>query len=215
MSFSNFLGVVEFANTNTANQNTTLLDTATGALTRRNNLLRPRWYSTSTTLPNGEVYIQGGLSGEDRPEIRSLTGTQRLLDGVDTSALQYAFPRNFVAPDGRVFGYDTYGQMYFVNASGNGTITRVGTLASQYASDSGSAALYRPGRILQLGGNSNSVAVIDITGATPVVTATQSLASQRQWVNATILPDGKVRHVYSACVVEQDAAAIANQLGKC
>ena len=53
--------------------------------------------------------------------------------------------------------------------------------------------MFRPGRILQLGGNSSGAAVIDINGGgTPAVTPTQSLSSQRQWVNATILADGKV-----------------------
>ena len=32
---------------------------------------RARWYSTSTTLLNGEIYIQGGSGGTDRPEIRA------------------------------------------------------------------------------------------------------------------------------------------------
>ena len=52
--------------------------------------------------------------------------------------------------------------------------------------------MFRPGRILQFGGNSNSALVIDINGGTPVVTPTQSMSSQRRWVNATVLADGKV-----------------------
>lgn len=178
--------------TNTPNQNSNLIDVAGGTISRRNNLLRPRWYSTSTTLPTGEIYIQGGAGGEDRPEMRGLTGSFRLLSGADTSTLHYSFPRNFVAPDGRIFGYDTNGQMYFVNTTGIGAVSFAGQLANAYASDSGSAAMFRPGRILQLGGNSNGAVVIDIGNASPIVTPTQSLSSQRQWVNATILADGKV-----------------------
>ena len=53
---------------------------------------RARWYSSSTTLLNGEVYIQGGTGGTDHPEIRSLDGDFRLLSGADTSALQLLFP---------------------------------------------------------------------------------------------------------------------------
>jgi len=122
-----------------------------------------------------------------------LTGTFRLLAGANTSALDFWYPRSFVAPDGRVFGYDSNGLMYYVNASGTGSLANVGQLDAQYAGKSGSAAMFRPGRILQLSGNSNGAAVIDISGAgTPVVTPTQSLSSQRQWVNATILADGKV-----------------------
>ena len=41
--------------------------------------------------------------------------------------------------------------------------------------------MFRPGRILQIGGASNGAVVIDITGGTPVVTPTQSMSSQRRW----------------------------------
>ncbi len=52
--------------------------------------------------------------------------------------------------------------------------------------------MFRPGRILQFGGNSNGAIVIDINGASPTVTPTQSMSSQRRWVTATMLADGKV-----------------------
>ena len=51
--------------------------------------------------------------------------------------------------------------------------------------------MFRPGRILQFGGNSNGAIVIDITGGTPVVTPTQSMSSQRRLVNATVLPTAR------------------------
>ena len=178
---------------NTPNQNSTVLDVAAGTLARRSDLQRPRWYSSSITLTNGETYIQGGSGGTDRPEVRSLTGAFRLLTGADTSTFNFYYPRNFVAPDGRVFGYDSNGQMYYINTSGSGAVTLSGQFNSLYAGESGSAAMFRPGRILQIGGHSSAAQIIDVTGAgTPVLTPTQSLSSQRQWVNATILANGKV-----------------------
>ena len=75
------------------------------------------------------------------------------------------YPRNFIAPDGRVFGYDSNGRMYYVNPTGTGTITNVGQFASNYRASDASAAMFRPGRILQFGGNSNGALVIDITAA--------------------------------------------------
>ena len=48
---------------------------------------RARWYSTSITLINGETYIQGGSGGADRPEIRGLDGSFRLMSGINTSAI--------------------------------------------------------------------------------------------------------------------------------
>jgi len=178
--------------TNTGNNNSNIFDPATNTLTRANNMNRARWYSTATTLANGETYIQGGSSGGDLPEIRSASGTFRLLSNANTSALQALYPRNWVAPDGRVFGYDSSGVMYYVDPAGLGSVTTVGQLAAANRGGDASAAMFRPGRILQYGGASNGAVVIDITGGSPVVTPTQSMSSQRRLSTATLLPDGKV-----------------------
>jgi YVTN family beta-propeller protein len=180
--------------TNGPNNNSNLFDAASNTLTRGPNMQRARWYSSATTLITGETYLQGGSGGGDRPEIRGTDGVFRLLSGADTSTIGTSFPRNFVAPDGRVFGYDPgNGRMYFVNPAGSGSISFSGSFST--SSTGGwysSTAMYRPGRILQLGGNSNGAYVIDITGATPVITPTSAMSSTRAWVNATVLPDGKV-----------------------
>ena len=177
--------------TNTANNNSNLFDYNVDTLTRQDNMNRARWYSSTITLLDGEVYTQGGKSGEDHPEIRSPNGNFRLLSGADTSALFYYFPRNFIAPDGRVFGYDANGNMYYVNTSGAGSLTALWQYSGPKGRES-SAAMYRPGRILQFGGSTKTAKIIDITGGTPVLTSTGGLSSQRMWVNATILADGKV-----------------------
>jgi len=180
------------ATTNTGNNNSNLFSPATNTLARGSNMNRARWYSSSTTLLNGDVYIQGGSGGTDRPEVRQADGTFRLLSGANTSAFDFMYPRNFIAPDGRVFGYDSAGRMYYVDTNGAGSVTQVGQFASSYGSADASAAMFRPGRILQFGGNSNGAIVIDIRNGAPVVTPTASMSSQRRLVNATILPDGKV-----------------------
>lgn len=177
--------------TNTGNNNSNLFDYNNDTLTRQGNMSRARWYSSSTTLLNGETYVQGGSGGTDRPEIRAQSGTFRLLSGANTSGFDFMFPRNFIAPDGRVFGYDSGGRMYYVNTGGTGSITTAGQFSGPTGSDS-TAAMFRPGRILQFGGNSSGAVVIDINGAAPSVTTTQSLTSRRRLGSATILPDGKV-----------------------
>jgi YVTN family beta-propeller protein len=178
--------------TNTGNNNTNVLDLSSNVLSRGNNINRQRWYSSSTALLNGEIYIQGGSGGTDRPEVRALDGTFRLLSGSNTSSLDFMYPRNFIAPDGRVFGYDSAGRMYYVNPTGTGSFTSVGQFSASYTGSDASAAMFRPGRILQFGGASNGAAVIDITSGTPTVTATQSMSTQRRLVNAAILPNGRV-----------------------
>jgi YVTN family beta-propeller protein len=181
------------ATTNTGNNNSNVLDLSSSILSRGNNMNRARWYSGSTVLLNGEVYIQGGSSGTDRPEVRQSNGTFRLLSSADTSTLDFMYPRNFIAPDGRVFGYDSNGKMYYINPTGTGAITTVGQFATSYRASDASAAMFRPGRILQFGGNSNGALVIDISaGGTPVLTPTGSMSSQRRLVNATVLPNGQV-----------------------
>jgi PA14 domain-containing protein/galactose oxidase-like protein/K319-like protein len=181
------------ATTNTGNNKSNIFNYNTDTLTRGNNMNRARWYSTATALSNGEVYIQGGTGGADLPEIRAIDGTFRLLSDANTSALHYWYPRNFVAPDGRVFGFDSAGVMYYVDTNGPGSITTVGLLAAPYRGNDAGAAMFRPGRILQFGGASNGAIVIDIRGGgTPVLTPTQSMSTQRRLATATLLADGKV-----------------------
>ena len=178
--------------TNTGNNNSNLFTLSSNTLARGNNMNRPRWYSSSTTLLNGDTYIQGGSGGTDRPEVRQADGTFRLLSGANTSAYDFMYPRNFIAPDGRVFGYDSAGRMYYINPTGTGAVTTMGQFNGAYTGSDSSAAMFRPGRILQFGGASNGAAVIDIRSATPTVTATQSMGSQRRLSTATVLPNGRV-----------------------
>ena len=177
--------------TNQPNINSNIYTGSTNGFARAGNMNRPRWYAASTTLTNGEIYIQGGLGGSDLPEIRSASGAFRLLS-TNTSDLDYYYPHNYVTSDGRVFGFDSLGKMYYVNAS-TGARSNVGQFASSYAGADTTSAMFRPGRILQFGGNSSGALVIDVTaGGTPVVKATQSLSSQRRLASATVLADGRV-----------------------
>ena len=54
--------------TNTGNNNSNIFNGTTNSLTRGPNMSRNRWYATSTTLINGEIYVQGG-SGGDRESV--------------------------------------------------------------------------------------------------------------------------------------------------
>lgn len=184
--------MVNGGSTNVGNNNTNIFNPANNTLTRGNNLNRARWYSSSTVLLNGEVYVQGGNGGADRPEVRQLDGGYRLLSNANTAALGWVYPRNYIAPDGRVFGYDGGGTMYYVNASGAGTFTTVGSIPANVRGDDSTAVMFRPGRILQLGGASNGAVVIDINGASPVVTPTANMATMRKLANATVMADGRV-----------------------
>ena len=174
------------------NNDSRVFDYNNNKLTRYDDLNRGRYYATATTLLNGYTYIQGGTGGADRPEIRDPDGTFHLLEGANTQDLSDYYPRNFIAPDGRVFGFDENGTMYFVDPSGTGLLTKAQKKLTGPIGNASSSAMFRPGRIIFFGSKSSGASVIDITGASPIVTTTQSLSSIRRWVNATILADGKV-----------------------
>ena len=169
----------------------TLFNGNTNALSAGNNMANPRWYSTAITLVNGETYIQGGFGGSNTPEVRQLDGTFRQLSTADTSFLSWSYPRNYVMPDGSVFGYDFQGRMYFVRTEGTGRIDAKTILPLQYFGE-GSSAMFRPGRILQVGGRTNATAVIDVTSGTPIFTPTQSVSTVRKLMTTTLLADGQV-----------------------
>ncbi|WP_082151594.1 galactose oxidase-like domain-containing protein [Caenimonas sp. SL110] len=174
------------------NSDSNVFGVASRALVSASKMNRARWYSTTTMLLNGELYVQGGTGGTDRPEVRGENGTYRLLGGADTSGLAPYYPRNFIAPDGRLFGFDGAGRMYWVDASGAGSVTMAGQFPAATSGNDATAAMYQPGKILQAGGNSSGAIVIDITGAKPAVTTTASMLRQRRLATATVMADGRV-----------------------
>ena len=203
------------ATTNTGNNNSNIFDpnidpSKSNPLTRSGNSMnRPRWYASPITLPDGRTYIQGGIGGEDHPELRDSDGTFDLLTGIDTSWLLELYPRNWVAPNGLVFGYADR-TMYYVDPNangGNGSITSAGTMPSDGPNGLNSTdVMYEPGKILRCGGGSttlpekqgpqaqgkNAAAVIDINGATPSYKKRPSMPKFLIWANATVLADGDV-----------------------
>ena len=115
-----------------------------------------------------------------------------MLTGAPTGNYWFWYPRNFLAPDGQVFGFDDYGLMYSVSTEGNGSLTPLGQLGLTNASNTSATAMFRPGKLLQVVGKNKNVLVIDINGPQPVVTPTASLPARRNWASATVLADGQV-----------------------
>jgi hypothetical protein len=181
---------------NKPNDDSAIFRASDDSLVRGQKMNRKRWYASATTLPNGEILVQGGAGGQDLAEVRANDGSYRLLSSADTSYLAAYYPRNFVAPDGWVFGND-YTQMFKINPSGTGVIARTGKFPAN-AGASSSAVMFRPGKILQMGGGpdkntaSKLAHIIDINPATPTVTQVQSMTYRRHWPNATVLADGRV-----------------------
>jgi hypothetical protein len=106
-----------------------------------------------------------------------------------------------VAPDGRIFGLDDHGAMYYAATAGTGSIAKAGRISSTYAAYTASAVMFQPGKILQFGGQWNGALIIDLTAMKPKVTATGKMSTVRQWVNGTVLSDGRVLATGGSAVI--------------
>ncbi len=167
---------------------------------RANDMQYERWYPTSTTLPSGDILVSAGRDGQNVPTpipevYSSTTGTWRQLPNASMSAYGYFYPRQFVMPDGRVFGVQGR-NMFVMSTEGNGNITDVGDLPGHSFGASATAAMFEPGKILHAGGISNhglGAVVIDVNGNTPVVTRSENLAQPRRaWASTVLMANGQV-----------------------
>lgn len=195
---------------NTGNNGSTLFRPFDNTIKAGKNMALPRWYATTTTLGNGETFIMGGLGGEAYPEYRDATGNFRSLTGAPTQNLDYWYPRNWLRTDGKIFGYDSYGNYYYITTTGTGTVQIIGQWDVNNFGEAGSAVLFRSGRILQLSAFTNKAAVIDFRGANPTITQTAPMNSRRQNVSGTLLPNGKVLATGGSVVYNEIGAAAGN-----
>ncbi|MEM9654756.1 MAG: DUF4214 domain-containing protein, partial [Actinomycetota bacterium] len=176
--------------TNFGNADINQLDADTGLLASIPGMNRGRWYGTATVRADGSIFVMGGDDGADRPEIWTPENGAQLLD-LDTSAINWWYPRNFLLPDGRIFGVDVEGFMYYISEDLS-ELTMVGRLSADRWGIGTTAVMFAPGQILHFGGESNTAIIIDVNGANPVITPTAPTSAAREWVNSTLLPDGRV-----------------------
>ena len=129
--------------TNSGNPDIVAYDPNTQALAQLPGMARNRWYAGAVTLPNGDIYVQGGAGGEDRAEVWR-NGTATLLP-FSTSGVSWWYPRMYVQADGSIFGFDTSAQMFRVNP-GLTSLTVLGQIDTAFATDSWSAVPYTAGQ---------------------------------------------------------------------
>jgi hypothetical protein len=172
----------------------TIFDPWTNSWSRSTPMRRGRWYPTSTTLGDGAVVILAGKDGSgvhvSEPEVWS-QGTLRVLT---TATLKLPlYPRMFLAPDGRLFLAGENARTRYLDPSGTGTWT-LGPGRRYGRRDYGAAVMYRPGRILYVGGGltTNTAEIINLNAATPRWRWTGSMAYPRRHLNAVLLPTGEV-----------------------
>ena len=199
---------------NAGNPGVTLYSDATGSIEAAGQMNKKRWYPTANVLPSGEIVVEGGSFdgfgglGVKTPEIRRADGSWDLLTGAKSSAVwgdeannSWWYPRSWVAPDGRLFGIAAK-QMYWLDPSGNGSVQLAGSFPGANTMATSTAVMYRPGKILQVGGGapqngggpsaSGAATIIDINGPSPKLTQAAALSKPRHWATSTVLADGTV-----------------------
>ncbi|MGQ0600335.1 MAG: galactose oxidase-like domain-containing protein [Anaerolineales bacterium] len=180
--------------------NTNIFDPFTRTWTRVADMAFPRWYPTSTTLPDGRVLALSGwittAQLANTPEVYdAATNTWTALTAATRENPMYSFM--FVLPDGTVFN------------AGPDVATRRLNVNTQSWTDIGSsfitahsAVMYRPGRIMKsgtFGDPDNSVGtvhgrtvVVDLNQPAPAWREVAPMASPRAYHTLVLLPDGTV-----------------------
>lgn len=153
-----------------------------------------RWYPTATELPDGQVVVMAGgdENGVDVavPEVwngaswRSLTTASKIVP---------YYPRNFVAPNGKIFYAGEARSTRYLNTTGTGSWSFVAQRLYP-TRDYGAAVMYLPGKILYAGGGRTTptAETIDLNQASPKWKMTNPMAYPRRHLNATVLPTGEV-----------------------
>lgn len=157
-------------------------------------MARGRWYPSATTMGNGDVVITAGEDQNtvpvDLPEVWS-NGSIRQLTGASRAFPFY--PRQFVAPDGRLYVAGPERATFYLSLDGSGAWTP-GPPRVFGGRNYGSAVMYDDGKILYAGGayTTNTAETVDLNAGAPAWQFTGSLAFARRHLNLTVLPTGEV-----------------------
>jgi galactose oxidase len=179
-------------------------------------MAKGRWYPTVTTLSDGRMITVAGRDTASKvvliPEIWENNSWVQ-LPGASLSLPYY--PRDFVAPNGKVFYAgervtSRWLNVDVVTSKGRGSWSWNSSLAHvwPYNRDYGSAVMYETGQILYAGGGgylqwgspdpkfpdpTPTAEIIDLNNlTTPHWVSTDPMHFPRRHLNATILPDGQV-----------------------
>jgi len=192
----------------------TYLFSPDGAPSKQANMAFGRWYPTLTVLPDGRILT---MSGHDErgnkvniPEVWD--GSQwTQLPGGSNVPLPY-YPRNFVAPDGRIFYAGERVKSLWFNYSGTGSWSAGPSHIWPFNREYGAAVMYETGKVLYVGGGgdltwTDNPDPVSTRSSVPTATAEKidltkgsgaawepagSMSAPRRHLNANVLPDGTV-----------------------
>jgi Domain of unknown function (DUF1929) len=180
-------------------------------------MAKGRWYPTVTELPNGRMVTVAGKDTTKSvvlvPEIwGDPADPTHWVPLPGASLLLPYYPRDFLAPDGRIFmaGERITSRWLDVDATGpggRGVWTNGPAHIWPFNRDYGSAVMYAPGKILYVGGGGDlawdtpdqksgsptgTAERIDLNQPSPQWQSAGALPTPRRHLNATVLPDGEV-----------------------
>lgn len=192
---------------------TSLFDFRDDSWTRKQNMATGgRWYPTTLQLADGDMFTALGNATNAKNPDRwdSTTSSWRVQNGIDFDAMvtnTYAsygernwWPLLHLAPNGKIFHAGPTPRMHWINPTGTGSATPVGSEFTTWYTKHGTSVMYDTGKLLIAGGwsnggtlaSTNRAMTIDLNGPGPVIATTQSMAFQRKFQTGVILPNGEV-----------------------
>ena len=149
-----------------------------------------RWYGSSVTLPNGEIFVLGGTGGgKDIPEVFNAVTGWRTLTGVDIN-INYYYPKTWVTSDGNVVVFSTQGDIYKIDPSGVGSSEKIGRVNAPNTSAAPNI-MYDVDKVAFVGSDAK-IYTADLSQATPVFTAVAEVSSFRRDGGMVPLADGRI-----------------------
>ena len=174
-----------------------------------------RWYPTSVSLPNGEVFTalgSGGTpSGGPIPEVWNEDTGWYTKDGINLTNpiinqegwTSSSWPYLFMAPNGELFHAGPTQQMHYINLGGDGSVREAGSADKGWYGKRAINVMYEENKIMIIGGSvsyasaekqiaTNQVVSIDISGDVPALTSIAPMIHPRVTHNGVLLPNGEI-----------------------
>jgi hypothetical protein len=190
-----------------------IFDPATSSWSQAASMAFARWYPSLTKLADGRAIAFSGQSttGPDffanTPEVYDAsTNSWTRLASINTSDFtEIQYPQSYLLPSGQLFSLSPL--------AGSSRLLDVATQSYVPATPSlspvlnGSTVMYRPGKILAVGGGHNIAsetvaAILDTTAASPTWRSVAPMAFARTYHNLRSLPDGKVLAIGGSNLVD-------------
>jgi hypothetical protein len=178
---------------------TTLFDSTPGTWASGPKMNKGRWYPSTLELGSGDVLIANGRDEKGFenaiPDVwQTTSSTLRSLTSASRESAY--FPMLIQASNGRVLKAGPEPKWASLDTNGTGGWTDVVATGKAFDRQYGNSVVFKPGKILQIGGSdgtnppTNDASIVDVDTAT--ITKSGAMSIGRRQHNSTILPNGEV-----------------------